>query len=103
MLLELLRYEFSAFDYLNSYSPPSWLASYPAERFAHIVYAQPSAGKMVSDMSLAIARKAGYVYVTADVFSNPYDKLSSYWPREGNAALSLIFADGFDSGTASAW
>lgn len=102
----LMTFEAGADEYGAAYSPPSWLASYPADRFAHIVHSEPSASDMVSDLSLAIARKAGYIYVTDDVpgaVDNPYDLIPTYWTREVEAAIGLVFADGFEFGDTSVW
>jgi len=58
---------------------------------------------MLADLSLALARKAGFAYVTDDVMSNPYDLIPTYWAAEVDGAAGLLFADGFASGDASAW
>jgi len=99
----LVTFESDANAYLTSYTPPSWLGSYPADRFGHIVFAEPSESQMVQSMRLAISRKAGYIYITDDVLVNPYDVLPAYWLREVEEAMTLVFADGFDSGDLSAW
>ncbi len=99
----LVTFEFNADDYLDNYAPPPWLDDFPADNFAHIVYAESSGSRMVSDMSLAIGRKAGYIYVTDDVLANPYDRLPGYWARQVDAALGLVFADGFESGNPTRW
>lgn len=98
----LVTYEFDAGSYISSYSPPSWRDDFPAERFGHIVY-DASASQMADIMSLAIKRKAGYVYVTDDVLNNPYDMIPSYWTEQVEAALGLVFADGFESGDTTCW
>ena len=60
---------------------------------------------MVHHLSLAIDRKAGFAYVTDDdlAMDNPYDEIPSYWTSEVEAALGLVFADGFESGTVGRW
>ena len=99
----LVTFESDADEYFNNYSTPPWLAGYPAERFGNIVYGVETAAQMLEAMSLAKQRKAGYVYLTDDILVNPYDYLPSYWPAEGDAAQSLIFADGFESGGMGSW
>lgn len=99
----LVTFEFNAEAYRSRYSPPSWFADYSADHFAHIIYSEGDEGQMLTSMSLAIRRKAGYVYVTDDMLVNPYDRIPSYWSREVDAALRLLFADGFESGDSSAW
>jgi len=101
----LVTFESSSTEYRSGYSPPSWLNDYPAERFAHIVYDEPSTFGMVNILSLVIDRKAGFAYVTDDdlVMDNPYDEIPSYWTSEVEAALGLVFADGFESGTVDRW
>lgn len=92
-------------DYFNNYTPPSWLGSYPAERFGHIVHTVETTAQMLEAIALARQRKAGYVYITDDDESdkNPYDTLASYWQAEVDAAVGLIFANGFESGDLGAW
>jgi hypothetical protein len=64
---------------------PSWAGNYPASRFAHTIYATPSAG-LYEVMKLATSRGAGHIYVTDGSGSNPYGGLPSYWAREDSAA-----------------
>jgi len=99
----LVTFESTADQYFNNYTPPSWVGSYPAERFGHIVYGVATTNQMSSGMSLARQRNAGYAYFTDDVLVNPYDELASYWEAEVDAARCLIFADGFESGGLTAW
>ena len=98
----LVTFESDYSTYLGNYSPPSWLASYPAERFAHIVYGV-TAAQMASTLDLARQRKAGYVYLTDDSGANPYDVLATYWTSEVDNARSVVFRDGFESGSTGAW
>lgn len=99
----LVTFENSADEYVDNYTPPSWVADYPAERFGHIVYAVTTTGEMLQGMSLARQRNASYVYITDDVLVNPYDVLARYWTAEVDAAKRLLFADGFESGDVSSW
>ena len=63
----------------DSYTPPAWQASYPANQFAHLVYNVATAATMWTDVSLAASRNTGWVYVTDDNLPNPWDRLPSYW------------------------
>lgn len=99
----LVTFESTAAEYLNGYTPPTWVDSYPAERFGHIVYELTSSAEMLSSVDVAKLRNAGYVYFTDDVLVNPYDVLASYWEAEVDAARGVIFADGFENGDLTAW
>jgi len=99
----LVTYELSSADYRSDYTPPPWLADYSADHFAHIVYAEIDTDRMLVSLGMAMQRKAGWVYITDDVLPNPYDQLPAYWSREVDAALNLVFADGFESGGLDAW
>ncbi len=99
----LVTFESTADEYFESYSPPSWLEAYPAERFGNIVYGVATTAQMLEGMNLVRQRKAGYAYLTDDVLMNPYDDLASYWSAEVDAACGLVFADGFESGDLGSW
>ena len=60
---------------------PRWADSYPAARFAAIVYGTPAE---VLPQAISTARRghAGYVYVTSQSGANPYGSLPGYWPTE---------------------
>jgi hypothetical protein len=60
---------------------PGWAGRYPAARFAHTIYATPGA-VLVTALQMARRRRAGHVYVTDLVGSNPYQGLPSYWQAE---------------------
>jgi len=64
------------------YAPSSWNFSYDRSHFANLIYNVSTAAVMQSDVALAAARNAGYVYVTDDNLPNPYDTLPSYWDQE---------------------
>lgn len=99
----LVTFENIAEEYFDNYTPPSWVDSYSADRFGHIVYGVSTTAQMLSAMSLAKQRNAGFVYLTDDVLMNPYDALASYWQAEVDAACGLVFADGFESGDLASW
>lgn len=69
--------ENTAGEYLNNYTPPVYLDDKTADGFAHIVHTL--ANWDASFLQTAAARKAGFVYISDDVMSNPYDQLPTYW------------------------
>ena len=80
----LLTFEGSDSQYVSSYSAPSWVMSYPASHFWHVIYATSSVSAMATAVQLSKARNAGYVYVTSATLPNPYDLLPTgpYWSGE---------------------
>jgi Spherulation-specific family 4 len=91
----LLTFEGTASDYMSSYSAPSWVSSYPASHFWHVIYGASTTSAMATAVQLSKTRNAGYVYVTAAALPNPYNVLPtvSYWSTElsdigGASALS---------------
>ena len=78
----LLTFEGSDSDYVNSYSAPSWVSSYPASRFWHVIYGTSTTSAMATAVQLSKTRNAGYVYVTPATLPNPYDVLPTYWSSE---------------------
>jgi hypothetical protein len=63
---------------------PAWARHYPANRFAHTIYATPQ-GSLTSAVTLSRQRNADYVFVTDLVGANPYQALPDYWPAEQSA------------------
>lgn len=80
----LLTFEGSYSQYVSSYSAPSWVKSYSASRFWHVIYSTPTTSAMTKAVTLSKQRGAGYVYVTPDGLPNPYDTLPTglYWSDE---------------------
>jgi hypothetical protein len=60
---------------------PTWIAKYPASRFAHLIFSTP---EEASAQAIGLAKRwnAGYVYVTNDDVPNPFDTLPPYWSQE---------------------
>jgi len=71
------------------YTPSSWNFNYDRSHFANVIYNVSTAAVMQSDVALAAARNAGYVYVTDDNLPNPYDSLPSYWDQEVSKIAEL--------------
>ena len=64
------------------YLPDPWTQSKPATAFSHLCYAVSAADTMTNYVQMAVARNVGYVYLTDDAGSNPWDTLPSYWWSE---------------------
>jgi hypothetical protein len=77
----LLTFEGSYDTYENGgYQALDWTPANP-KKIWHIIYGVPaSAVSLVDETSQT--RGAGYVYITDDVLSNPYDTLPAYWSAE---------------------
>jgi hypothetical protein len=88
----LVTVENSAGNY-PSLVPPSWVFGFPPSHFANIVYDQPTVAGMKADLSLAVQRNVGSVYVTDQPLNPPtgylYDQLPSYWDQEVGALAAL--------------
>ncbi len=60
---------------------PDWIKKYSADRFVHLVY-----GTNTSSLSTAInlskSRNAGYIFITDDSLTNPWDTMPGYWADE---------------------
>ena len=78
----LLTFEGSYSAYVSSYSAPSWVSSYPASHFWHVIYGTSTTSAMATAVQLSQTRNAGYVYVTTATLPNPYDLLPMYWSTE---------------------
>jgi len=63
-----------------TWSPPAWVANYPAGRFAHLVHTVTS-GSAAAMRAHAETANAGWVYATDDVMPNPWDTLA-FWPAQ---------------------
>jgi Spherulation-specific family 4 len=60
---------------------PAWARQYPADRFAHTVYATTQQS-VAGAVRMSRQRNAGYLYLTDEVGGNPYAGLPSYWSGE---------------------
>ena len=68
-------------DY-ETYEASLWNANHGADRFAHLVHSRADGADMRSVIDAAFADNAGWVYVTDDVMSNPWDTLPAFWDDE---------------------
>lgn len=79
----LVTYENSGIsNYQHSYSEMPWVNNYPASRFWNLLYAVTRQSDMQTAFSLAQQRNVGFIYVTSDGGSNPWDGIPSYWAAE---------------------
>lgn len=72
-----------------TYAVDAWVTNHLARQFCHLPYAVASAATMTNDVNLALARNAGWIYVTGDSGANPWDTLPAYWTNEVNYVRSL--------------
>jgi Spherulation-specific family 4 len=70
------------------YQPSTYLPKYDRQRFALMLHGVIDQAKMQSYIDLAVKRNIGYVYITNDADSNPWDSLPSYWQAEVEAIRS---------------
>lgn len=62
---------------------PDWLATYPADRFAHVVRDAPATLEALeTTLALARERNAGYVYVTDQIDPTEYRELPGFWDEQ---------------------
>jgi hypothetical protein len=62
-----------------------WFLQVRPGRIANLVYDVPTADAMGAALGKAIQFNAGYVYLTDDVLSNPWDTLPPYWEEQVEA------------------
>ncbi len=67
------------------YKPSAYLNKYDRQHFALMLHGVTDRANMQSYIDLAVKRNIGYVYITNDSDSNPWDSLPSYWPAEVEA------------------
>lgn len=76
----IISFENTGAQYATNYTVPPYLDEKPAAGFGHILH-----GQAVWDANLlqtVANRKAGFLYVTDDLFQpNPFDNLTTYWEQ----------------------
>ena len=77
---QIMIFEDTYANYLSA-TFPSWVFKYPATKFVHLVHSTPSTS-LAAAITKSKANNAGYIYVTDDVMSNPWDTMPSYWSTE---------------------
>jgi len=87
-------------SFRSDYTAPSWANVVDPSSLAMVVYDAPTASRMHSDLSLALQRRAGWVFITNDTIDGtsltPYDTVPSYWTDEVALLPQLIFANDFE-------
>ena len=73
----------------NNWTQPSWVTKYPQKKFSHLIYAVPQANWSAT-LTKAKNHWAGFVYITNDNLTNPWDTLPPYWSAEAIAASTCI-------------
>jgi len=73
----------------SNYVADAWVTNHLARQFCHLPYAVASASTMTNFVNLANARNTGWIYVTGDSGTNPWDTLPTYWTNEVNYIRSL--------------
>jgi hypothetical protein len=59
-----------------------WVANYPPERFANIVYAVTAETGLLRALDKAGQTRAGSIYITDGRLPNPYRGLPAYWTQQ---------------------
>jgi len=93
----IVTFEGSGSDYANAATMP-WAAAESPQRQVNLLYNVASVEAMQNALRTAVARNAGYIYITDDRFTpgagdpaenNPWDRLASYWGAEVSAVRAL--------------
>ncbi|MSU57387.1 MAG: PEP-CTERM sorting domain-containing protein [Pedosphaera sp.] len=73
---------FEGYTGYASYTPDAWVTNHLARHFCHLPYNVTDATTMTNYVNLAVSRNAGWIYITNDKGTNPWDTLPSYWTNE---------------------
>lgn len=73
----------------STFAPAAWIQRYPTHTFANLLYAVAGAEAMQTNLNLAVAKRAGYIYITDDTLSNPWNRLPTYWSEEVTAIEAI--------------
>ena len=65
----------------DRFTPPAWTKDLKPDRIAALAYQVPAAD-MPKHLRQAQDRRLGWIYITDDRGSNPWDQLPSYWEDE---------------------
>jgi len=74
-------FESQSSDWL-SYVPDAYVENYPPTRTAMLAYDTPDGDTACSHINLTRQRGIGYVYLTDDSLSNPWDSLPGFWDSQ---------------------
>jgi hypothetical protein len=75
----VITFEQTYAHWMKASSPPPWVYTLTASRFALLVHTAPDVSAMKRAIDLGSSRHYGYVYITDDRGANPWDALPSYW------------------------
>ena len=80
----LIDFEDTFANYQANYHGAGWTNEYPAESFFHLILGAPNESAMEASVNSAVARNAGWVYVTSFDTSqnNTYGSLPPYFDQE---------------------
>ena len=73
----------------DTFTPDTWTNNYTADHFAHLLYNVNDKAAMLAYVALAADRNVGYLYITNDILTNPWDTLPQYWNAEVSAVSSI--------------
>jgi hypothetical protein len=77
----LVTFERGTGNYSGAASEP-WMGTADPQRQAHLHYGVADANQMRMLVNEAVARRAGYLYITDDQLPNPWDQLPGFWNEE---------------------
>jgi Spherulation-specific family 4 len=78
-----------AFAAYNPHAAAPWIAGYPPDRFAAIIYGVDEAAAGRAALSRAKRTGAGSVFITDQEMPNPYLALPPYWADEAAAVRAI--------------
>ena len=70
---------------LSTFTLPAWLCNVDPKKICLMYYNANTSTNMLNAVAKTKKLNAGYVYITNDVLSNPYDTLPTYYQQEYNA------------------
>lgn len=70
---------------LSTFKLPAWLCKVDPKKICLIYYNANTSTSMLNAVAKTKKLNTGYVYITDDVLSNPYDTLPTYYQEEYNA------------------
>ncbi len=73
----------------DTFTPDTWTKNYTDDHFAHLLYNVKDKATMLANVALAADRNVGYLYITNDILTNPWDTLPQYWNAEVSAVSAI--------------
>lgn len=81
-----------------AWEPDAWVRDHPAARWLHLVHTLSSADSMRQVVARAWTRGAGWVCVTHDRMTNPWDEIPVYWDALVEAVETATLSAGATAG-----